>query len=634
MLILFALAMLILFGAVAIAVDGSYGFVQNRRAQNAADFSSVAGAKLLAGSQECNGTTPVSNAQMVNLIQDIVSLNNPDSAATWTAQYLDSSGRPIPGATLNALGGAGSPPPGACGLSVNSNPTWHSFVAGVIGQNQMNGTAGASAGSPQVGTAVAIVSLNKVGPHVVLGGGTGTFTVSGNINLNTNVKNQPWTGCQDGYAYDDAIDAKNGSNLYVYGTVRYVDNINGSGYNCGGTPQPLFPLDTCFPGAATQYNSPGNVSWVAGAPPPYPTNKPPCNHGNTTVAYNQMDHTFTPINDPLQGGGAPPNLWTTKSVAACPGMGLQSYSSIPVGTTVLKPGEYTVPVKITGSMTFGDCSTYAGEGAYPGFYLFDQGLWITPQAAGSSVTGSNVLIATQQPYPVAGNEPGSLVNGNFVPTTSGGVPVGGNGAPCLPAGTTASANSGGQQEVNSSVASSKCGGTSNYGVITYGDSSFTPTSDYGKGDNFSAIVGGATNTTVSLSGPTTGGYAGTNGSPGLVFYQDPATQANFGFDALSGDAAAVSVTGVIYNASLSNYGANAPLEYWDGTGGGIPLYAGGTLQTGYGAGWTSGPAQSAGSVTVTGTTIVDQFNTDGATTITIVGRPYALPGTGATSLLS
>jgi hypothetical protein len=39
-------------------------------------------------------------------------------------------------------------------------------------------------------------------------------------------------------------------------------------------------------------------------------------------------------------------------------------------------------------------------------------------------------------------------------------------------------------------------------------------------------------------------------------------------------------------------------------------------------------------VTVTGTTIVDQFNTDGATTITIVGRPYALPGTGATSLLS
>ena len=62
-------------------------------------------------------------------------------------------------------------------------------------------------------------------------------------------------------------------------------------------------------------------------------------------------------------------------------------------------------------------------------------------------------------------------------------------------------------------------------------------------------------------------------------------------------------------------------------------YAGGTLQTGYGAGWSTGPAQSTGSVTITGTTVVDDFNTDGATTITIIGKPYKIPGGGILSLI-
>ena len=90
---------------------------------------------------------------------------------------------------------------------------------------------------------------------------------------------------------------------------------------------------------------------------------------------------------------------------------------------------------------------------------------------------------------------------------------------------------------------------------------------------------------------------------------------------------------MVYNASLSNYGANSPQDYWDGPGGGIPFYAGGTLQTGFGAGFPTGPTQSAGSFTINGTAIVDDFNTDGDTTITILGQPYTLPGGGSLSLI-
>jgi hypothetical protein len=84
---------------------------------------------------------------------------------------------------------------------------------------------------------------------------------------------------------------------------------------------------------------------------------------------------------------------------------------------------------------------------------------------------------------------------------------------------------------------------------------------------------------------------------------------------------------------LTNYGGDAPQDYWDGEGGGIPFYAGGTLQTGFGAGWSDGPTESSGSVKLDGTAIVDDFNTDGNTNITILGEPYSLPGSGSLSFI-
>ena len=71
-LIIFALAMVIILGMIAIAIDGGYGFVQNRRAQNAADFAAFAAAQQLSSSAYCNGTTFPTTQDIAAIVQKLV----------------------------------------------------------------------------------------------------------------------------------------------------------------------------------------------------------------------------------------------------------------------------------------------------------------------------------------------------------------------------------------------------------------------------------------------------------------------------------------------------------------------------------------------------------------------------------
>ena len=629
-LIIFALAMVILLGMIAIALDGGYGFVQNRRAQNAADFAAFAAAQQLNSSSYCNGTTFPTTHQIAMVVQKLVDDNGSGIGTAWKAHFLNSAGKSI--GTFTANTGPGNPPPGACGVSVNASPQWKPFFAGIFGIHQLNGFASGSVGNVAKGPPIGILALNKVGPHEILGGGTGTFVVDGTIFVNSDVSQQPWTSSSAGLQWDDAIDAKTSSNLYVYGPVDTVAGM----YN----GEALWPLDHCFQGAGPQGGTSPGTLFAAGDPTGpgavLPFVKLSCaeSSGSVTFDYNSMTNTSAQITDPLGAPGAPAP--PTAATTACPGMGVMTNPSSQVvgGVTQLLPGDYTYPVDLTGSVNFQDCSGFGGgEGAYPGIYRFEQGLWINP-GPGATVTGSNVVLDTVLPYPVAGNVPGSGAGAAFVPSGAG------NGAPCLPSSTMTSKASGNgtpQSETpQPPTAANACGGTSptTYGVTAFGDKCICVDSSMtGTGNNFSLIIGGAAGDTVNLSGPTTGPYAGVDSSPGIVLYQDPGTQANFGFDAEAGDAAAITLTGVAYNVSLTNYGTNSPADYWDGVGGGIPFYAGGTLQTGYGAGWSNGPAQSSGSVTLNGTAIVDDFNTDGNTNITILGQPYEVPGSGSLSFI-
>jgi hypothetical protein len=635
-LVLVAGAMVVLIGMMAIAIDASYGFVQNRRAQNASDFAAFAAAQALGDSESCAGSNPPPTVgQIVTIMQNLVTSNDSDIGTAWTGEFLDAQGNSIGSISPSDSSDTSPVPFGACGVSASSNPSWPPFFAQVFGIHELKGFATAKVGprsTPQ--TPIGIVALNKVGPHEILGGGTGTFVVGGDIILNTDVQNQPWTDSGIDpttgvtWEWDDGIDAKTSSNLYVYGTIH---SSNGT-YNGDS----LWPLDGCFRPEVLGNGDPPSSSQVqysagdpngAGSTPPSQQMSCNANGGSVIVDFDNIDPTNSQINDPLQASGAPPDPLNSGTDIACPGSSTATYSTLPAatnGVVDLEPGIYTSPVAVTGNANFEACAN-----GYPGIYRFTQGLWIDP-GAGDSVTGTNVVIGTQNPYPLAGNVPGSLSGTTFTATGAG------NGAPCLPSGTMSSAPSGGGTPAAETDSSAPCSGTSptTYGVVAYHDAPVSQdTSMSGTGNNFSLIVGGASGSSVSFTGPTSGAYGGTGGNPGLAFYQDPGTQANDGFDAEAGDAATITINGVVYNASLSDYGADSPQDYWDGTVGGIPFYAGGTLQSGYGTGWSNGPAESGGSVTITGSAIVDDFNTDGNTDCTIIGQPYSLSGTSNLSLI-
>ena len=95
-LIIFALAMVVLLGMIAIAIDGGYGFVQNRRAQNAADFAAFAAA------QQLNTSTLLQRVrrrprpqQIAMIVQKLVDDNGSGIGTAWKAQFLNSAGKSI-----------------------------------------------------------------------------------------------------------------------------------------------------------------------------------------------------------------------------------------------------------------------------------------------------------------------------------------------------------------------------------------------------------------------------------------------------------------------------------------------------------------------------------------------------------
>ena len=132
--------------------------------------------------------------QVAAIIQQLVNDNDSSIGSAWTASFVDSAGQKIPNSSFTPTTYPTDPPPGACGVTINAAPTWAPFFSGVFGIHAMNGYASGSVADAEQGQPLGILALNKVGPHEILGGGTGAFVVSGSVFLNTDVKNQPWTG--------------------------------------------------------------------------------------------------------------------------------------------------------------------------------------------------------------------------------------------------------------------------------------------------------------------------------------------------------------------------------------------------------------------------------------------------------
>jgi hypothetical protein len=642
--VLFALAAIVVLGMAAVAVDGGFGLVQLRRAQNAADFAAVAGTNAIKGVCQGGGSAP-SNAAVFSTMQSVIDQNSSAVAAGWTGTYLDKAGATIPNPANYGLpwtvsnSGTTYPPSTACGVAVRVSPSWSPFLARIMGVSSLSTTASArSILNPGTGQSVAIVALDQVEPHAVLGGGTGTFSVYGTIFANSTVPWSPWNQTHNGVSYDDVVDAKDTSNLILHGIMETVG--------------PNWPLDWCFGtngGAPPPYNS-----TPPGYPPtPDPYNTATCSASSSVVLkYDLIVNNQTQLTDPLlpgAGGSGVDDPFATPTQGLCPQDGNAAPArTVPAsvqppnvgtsGTTVLLPGDYANPVVITsGNVQFADCSgayDLNPSGQYPGVFRFEKGLAILTQA-GTTVQGNNVMIATGSPVPIPGNVPGSWSGNAFTATGTG------NGAPCYPSGVT---NSNGQAETDSR--SVTCGGTTSSapapfgtmfangpykGVVAYSQaSSSADTSQYGTGTNYAAILGGAG--TITLTGPTSGEYRD------IVLFQERSIPGNTGLDAQPGDTATVTLNGLVYNASFPCYGwpvvggacttsiggRSNPYDFWDV---GVPFHPGGVLQAGVGTG-SGYPRTSHGTVTVNGPSVVDDFNTDGGTAIVIDGtkNTYNLPG--------
>ncbi|HVB10828.1 MAG TPA: pilus assembly protein TadG-related protein, partial [Bacillota bacterium] len=119
--VLLALALVGALLVSGVAVDGGYGLLQWRQAQNAADLGSEAAVQAL--QPACFGTASVSNQQVSAAISDLVASDAPQASGHWQGVYLTQGGSPVSGGP--ALPAAtGSAPAGACGVSVQVTPTW------------------------------------------------------------------------------------------------------------------------------------------------------------------------------------------------------------------------------------------------------------------------------------------------------------------------------------------------------------------------------------------------------------------------------------------------------------------------------------------------------------------------------
>lgn len=349
-LVLTTLLVLVLLLFAGVAVDAGYGFVQMRRAQNAADFAATAATQSIMS--VCSARASVSNTQVSAVIEALVSANAPAAAGAWQAYYLDAQGRQMTGATLPAA--AGQVPVGACGVKVVARPSWRPFFAQLIGLKTLStwATAAAHVGDNPAATAVGhwtgIVALAPSGGHTILGGGSGQFVVNGNI-----MDNSVGKAGTDGYA--DTVDNFENSSTIINGRMDAVA---------------LNPLDSCFYPAGLTFatcaaHTSGSITYTGGI------------HGG-----------LAPVKDPLAYVPTP-----TAQDAACPPSDHPVINPMPVSGAYY-PGVYTSPVVIAGNATLADC------GGSPGVYIFEAGVAICP-GLGETVTGTDVMLYSTFGGPVS-----------------------------------------------------------------------------------------------------------------------------------------------------------------------------------------------------------------------------------------
>ena len=141
MLVLFAISLSVIVMGVGLVIDGGNALVQRRGSQNASDFASLAGARVIAefidgdlgNGTDANVRAAISNALATNGALP-VTFSAPDGP-----RYIDANGG------LLGYVGTGAIPPTAVGVKVASQRTWKPNFLGIVGMNSWTATTEATA---------------------------------------------------------------------------------------------------------------------------------------------------------------------------------------------------------------------------------------------------------------------------------------------------------------------------------------------------------------------------------------------------------------------------------------------------------------------------------------------------------
>lgn len=155
MLVLFALTLTVLFGALALAVDGGIMYMQRRVMQNAADAAALAGASYLADAWD-GGGVGASGAAVYDVASAYQRANAPRLPdAALKLEYVDAAG-----AVLAAHPAA--PPGNSRGVRATATSQSESAFAQVLGVSFLRASAQATAafGPPRQGTGVLPIAVD------------------------------------------------------------------------------------------------------------------------------------------------------------------------------------------------------------------------------------------------------------------------------------------------------------------------------------------------------------------------------------------------------------------------------------------------------------------------------------------
>ncbi len=173
--------MVVLLMLVGMVIDGGFAWAQRREAQNAADFASLAGTRLVAAS--LNGAK-VADADVYAALIRIADLNNhasiPNLGTTDGPVYVDAAFGTVAPVTSRDE----AIPVGARGVSVPSAQlTWQPFLMSLVGVSSMSASASAMA-ITVVGTSVPCVFCvigNNPPPFSLQGSSTSLVVTGGAI---------------------------------------------------------------------------------------------------------------------------------------------------------------------------------------------------------------------------------------------------------------------------------------------------------------------------------------------------------------------------------------------------------------------------------------------------------------------